>query len=115
MLALPEVPHGHLLPRVAAIVHHGGAGTTAAAFRAGIPQVVVPHMVDQPYWGRRVRSLGCGPAPIPRHRLSAAGLAEARVAVADSATRTRAQALAGRIATERGLEIAVGRLHALLG
>ena len=108
VLALPEAPHGPLFARSAAVVHHGGAGTTAAALRAGVPQVVVPHMVDQPYWGRRVRALGVGPAPIPRHRLSAEGLARAlAVAAGDSSMRERARALAAGIAAEDGCGEAV--------
>jgi vancomycin aglycone glucosyltransferase len=55
-----EVNQQSLFPRVAAVVHHGGAGTTTAAARAGSPQVVVPQIVDQPYWASRVRALGLG-------------------------------------------------------
>jgi len=57
-----EVNQQALFPRVAAVVHHGGAGTTTAAARAGTPQVVVPQIVDQPYWASRVRDLGIGVA-----------------------------------------------------
>lgn len=70
-----DVPHDWLFPRVAAVVHHGGAGTTHTAARAGVPQLVVPHVADQPYWGRRVAQLGLGPAPMPRHDLDTATLA----------------------------------------
>jgi vancomycin aglycone glucosyltransferase len=65
VLAVAEAPHGKLLPLVAAAVHHGGAGTTTAAFRAGIPQVIVPHVLDQFYWARRVELLGIGPRALP--------------------------------------------------
>jgi vancomycin aglycone glucosyltransferase len=75
------VSHASLFPRCAAIVHHGGAGTTTTAARAGVPQVVVPHVVDQYYWGRRIRLLGLGPPPIPRRRLDAIQLAETLEAV----------------------------------
>jgi vancomycin aglycone glucosyltransferase len=57
-----EANHQALFPRVAAIVHHGGAGTTAAAARAGVPQVVVAQIADQPYWASRVAALGIGVA-----------------------------------------------------
>ena len=60
--AIDDVPHDWLFPRVAAVVHHGGAGTTAAGLRAGIPTVVVPILADQFFWGARVRALGAGPA-----------------------------------------------------
>jgi UDP:flavonoid glycosyltransferase YjiC (YdhE family) len=103
VLTLAEVPHAWLFPRCAAVVHHGGAGTTAAAFRAGVPSVVVPHMADQPYWGRRVHDLGAGPRPIPRHRLTASTLGEAiHAAVTDDALRSNAARLGTAIGMEGG-------------
>ncbi|MCP3140918.1 glycosyltransferase [Pyxidicoccus xibeiensis] len=75
--ALGQVPHAWLLPRVACVVHHGGAGTTGAAFRAGVPQVVVPHTYDQFTWGELVQELGCGGAAVPIGELSAERLAGA--------------------------------------
>jgi vancomycin aglycone glucosyltransferase len=83
-LAIGDVAHASLFPRVAAVVHHGGAGTTTSAARAGVPQVVVPHLLDQFYWARRVRDLGLGPDPIPRRRLTRAGLALALRALRDN-------------------------------
>lgn len=87
-VALPEgvveigpVAHPRLFPRCAAIVHHGGAGTTTNALRAGAPQVLVPHLADQFYWGRRVRELGIGVATRRKPRLHAAELAGAIEAV----------------------------------
>src|SRR5262249_32923025 len=62
----PEVPHDWLFPRVAAVVHHGGAGTSAAVLRAGVPSVVVPFQFDQRYWGERARSLGTAGGVLPR-------------------------------------------------
>ena len=64
------VPHDWLFPRVRAIVHHGGAGTTASGFRWGRPALVIPFSGDQAFWGSRVRALGCGPKPIPRDSLT---------------------------------------------
>jgi UDP:flavonoid glycosyltransferase YjiC (YdhE family) len=108
VLVLDEAPHAWLFPRVAAVVHHGGAGPNAAAFRAGVPQVVVPHMADQPYWGRRVVALGAGPRPLPRHKLTAEGLAAAlRAATGDAAMRARAGELATAIRAEDGVAEAV--------
>ena len=72
-----ETPHAFLFPRLSAVIHHGGAGTTATAARAGVPQIVVPHVLDQYYWGNRVYRLGLGPAPIWRFRLSQARLESA--------------------------------------
>jgi sterol 3beta-glucosyltransferase len=106
-----SVPHAWLFPRVAAVVHHGGAGTTAAGIRAGIPSVVIPFH-DQPFWARRVESLGVGPAPLPRRRLSAQGLARAiDEAVTDDGMRRRAAALGARVRAEDG----VGRTVESLG
>jgi sterol 3beta-glucosyltransferase len=70
VVVIDGAPHEWLFPRCAALVHHGGGGTTAAAFRSGVPQVVVPHIADQPYWGRRVRDLGVGPAALARKHLT---------------------------------------------
>ena len=71
------VSHAQLFPRLAAIVHHGGAGTTTTAARAGVPQIVVPHVLDQFYWARRVALLGLGPPAIPRKQLSGQRLLQA--------------------------------------
>jgi UDP:flavonoid glycosyltransferase YjiC (YdhE family) len=70
------VPHGALFPRCALIVHHGGAGTTMSAARAGVPQLLVPHLLDQFYWAGQVRMLGIGPPALRRNRLRADRLAE---------------------------------------
>ena len=64
VLAVADVPHDWLFPRTAAVVHHGGAGTTAAGLRAGVPTLVCPVFSDQPYWGDRVFRLGAGPRPL---------------------------------------------------
>ncbi len=101
---LGEANHQALFPRVAAVVHHGGAGTTTAATRAGAPQVVVPQAADQPYWAGRVADLGIGAAhegPTPTYASLSAGL---RVALAPE-TGERAAALAGAIRTD-GAEVA---------
>lgn len=103
-----SVPHTWLLPRVAAAVHHGGAGTTAASLRAGVPTVIVPFHGDQFFWAQRVQELGAGPAPITRRRLTVERLAAAIVeATADPALRGRAAALGERIREEDGVGDAV--------
>lgn len=84
VLRIGSVTHAHLFPRVAAAVHHGGAGTTTTALRCGVPQVVVPHAADQFYWGRRVEALGLGPSALPRKHLTARALAEALDATLDN-------------------------------
>jgi sterol 3beta-glucosyltransferase len=104
-----RVPHDWLFPRVAAAVHHGGVGTTAAALRAGIPSIIVPYFADQFFWGRRVSELGLGPRPVPRASLSADALARAmKTALGDAAMRGRCASMALRIAGENGVETAAG-------
>jgi UDP:flavonoid glycosyltransferase YjiC (YdhE family) len=98
VLAIGSVSHAQLFPRLAAVVHHGGAGTTTNAARAGVPQIVVPHLFDQIYWGERVRALGLGPPPIRRSRLSAEKLAAAlREALENEVIQERAREMAGRL------------------
>ncbi len=110
---LTSAPHDRLLPRTHAAVHHGGAGTTAASLRAGLPTQSVPFFGDQPFWGRRVATLGAGPAPLDRRNLSAVGLAEALVAMDAPAMRASAARLAAAIETDRGVASAIELLEAL--
>ncbi|MER6384260.1 glycosyltransferase [Streptomyces sp. NPDC001250] len=106
-------PHQWLFPRMAAVVHHGGAGTVAAALRAGVPQVTTPFFFDQPFWGERLHALGVGTSPLSIRQLSAENLAEAvgRAADVDGPMRERARALQGRVAAERGAERAADVLE----
>jgi UDP:flavonoid glycosyltransferase YjiC (YdhE family) len=91
-LVVGEVPHSLLFPHVAAVVHHGGSGTTASAVRAGVPQVIVPHIMDQYYWAHSIWSRGLGPKPVPRNRLSAGRLSEAlEVCLRDEKMQRRAE------------------------
>jgi vancomycin aglycone glucosyltransferase len=108
-----SVPHGKLFPRVAAAVHHGGAGTTSAAARAGLPQVLVPHLLDQFFFAHRVQTFGLGPAPIRRSKLTVGRLAAAlQTCVANSELRARAASFAAQMAGD-GLERAVAAVEAL--
>ena len=103
-----DVPHDWLFPRVAAVVHHGGAGTSAAAFRAGVPSVFVPHLVDQYSWAETARRLGVAPRPVPRRALSAERLARAIVqATRDGRMQARAARLGAAIRAEDGVGAAV--------
>jgi UDP:flavonoid glycosyltransferase YjiC (YdhE family) len=98
VLAIGSVSHARLFPRLAAVVHHGGAGTTTTAARAGVPQIVVPHLFDQIYWGERVAALGLGPPPIRRTRLSEERLAAAlREALENEVIQERARELGVRL------------------
>jgi UDP:flavonoid glycosyltransferase YjiC (YdhE family) len=108
VLRLESAPHGWLFPRMAAVVHHGGAGTTAAGLRAGAPGILTPFSSDQPFWASRIEALGVGPRPIPIHRLTADNLAEAmRLAVSDESIRARAADLGAKIRAEDGVARAV--------
>ena len=71
------MPHSWLFDRVSMVIHHGGFGTTAATLRAGVPGIVVPHVIDQFYWGQRVKELGVGPRFISRGKLNVENLSEA--------------------------------------
>lgn len=103
-----DVPHDWLFPRVAAVVHHGGAGTTGAVLRAGVPSVVVPWWGDMPFWADRLWKLGVSPRPIRKGRLSPPRLAAAiHAAVNDPRLRDQAAALAQRIRAEDGVSRAV--------
>ena len=110
------LPHDWLFPKVDAVVHHGGAGTTGAAFQSGTPAIVVPFTMDQPFWGARVAALGVGPSPIPRRRLSRARLAEALAStLADGKMRERASILGAKVRAEDGVAEAVEHLERLNG
>jgi sterol 3beta-glucosyltransferase len=103
-----SVPFGWLFPRMLAVVHHGGAGTTAAGLRAGVPSIVVPFFGDQAYWGQRVATLGVGPKPIPRKKLTVERLASAiQEAVRNQSIRDRAADLGAVIRAEDGVAEAV--------
>lgn len=105
---LDAAPHAWLFPKMAAVVHHGGAGTTAAGLRAGVPSIIVPFFADQPFWGRQVAKLRVGPEPLPRKRLTVDGLALAiETAVSDQPMRQRAAALGSKIQAEDGVAQAV--------
>ncbi|MEU8682811.1 glycosyltransferase [Streptomyces sp. NPDC048611] len=103
VLTVGEVPHAWLFPKMAAVVHHAGAGTTAAGLRAGVPAVPVPMMLDQPFWASRLTALRVSPGRLPFRRLSAENLAEAlRKAVHDPRYRHRARQVATLLGTEDG-------------
>jgi vancomycin aglycone glucosyltransferase len=108
------VNHAALFPKVAAVVHHGGAGTTAEALRAGVPQIIVPHMFDQHYWAARVRACGLGPAPLKRY-FTADSLASAlRETIGNSSMERKAAAMAEPIRASRGTQRAVESLEELV-
>ena len=103
VFGVESIPHGWLFSRLSAAVHHGGAGVTGAALRAGLPSVVVPVFADQPFWGNRVFQLGAGPRPIPAKNLTADNLTVAIRAVAGQEMRRAAAALGEQIRKEDGV------------
>lgn len=116
VFVLDQAPHDWLFPRMSVIVHHGGAGTTAEALRAGKPNVIVPFIVDQQFWGRRVQALGAGPAPIPARKLTAKRLADAiERAATDPAMRENAERIRSSILAEHGLEQAAAFIQEYWG
>ena len=103
-----NLPHQLLFPKMAAVVHHGGSGTTATAARASVPQVIVPHVLDQYYWGERVYRKGLGPKPIRRSKLTRERLQRAlSEVVSNPAYQERAKQIAGQIQQRNSLESAV--------
>jgi UDP:flavonoid glycosyltransferase YjiC (YdhE family) len=109
---LESAPFSWLFPRMAAVVHHGGAGTTAAGLRAGVPSIMTPVFADQPFWGRRVAQLGVGPPPIPLRKLTVDLLAQAiETALSDTAMRQRAAELGAKIQAEDGIGNAISILE----
>jgi len=109
---ISSMPHSWLFPRMKAIVHHGGAGTTAAGLRAGVPSVIVPFMGDQAFWGNRIASLGVAPKAIPRNQLTAQRLALAiEQAASDADMRQKARDIGEKIQGEDGIRNAVDMVN----
>jgi sterol 3beta-glucosyltransferase len=108
VFAIESVPYDWLFPRVAAAVHHAGAGTIALALRAGVPSVTVPHFLDQFFWGQQLYRLGVAPRPIHRLKLTADALAEAiSIAIKDERLKRNAAYFAERLSSEDGVSCAV--------
>lgn len=98
------LPHDRLFPHMAAVVHHGGAGTTATAARAGIPQIIVPHYFDQYFWAAQTVRCGIGPRAMTRRRLTAAKLAKAlQEALTDPAIGRCARQMSVRLKSKKPL------------
>jgi sterol 3beta-glucosyltransferase len=107
-----HIPHDWLFPRVSMAVHHGGAGTTAAVLRAGIPSIIVPFFADQFFWGQLVQSRGLGPSPLPHKKLSADALEERiRAVMTADGMRQRCAEMARRISAEDGIATAVAAVE----
>ena len=106
-----SIPHDWLLARASGLVHHGGFGTTAAGFKAGIPALVIPHIIDQFIWGQKVAALGVGPQPIARDKLSVRNMSEAFLQMKSQDMIKKAADLGRTISTEPdGVETAVAMI-----
>ncbi len=114
VFAAAEADHGWLLPRAAVIVHHGGAGTTDAAARAGVPQVIMPLAADQPFWGERVAALGVGPPPLVLRRRTPQHVAAALQRALAPETVARAAALGAAMRGEDGIAVAMAAMDAAI-
>jgi sterol 3beta-glucosyltransferase len=102
------IPHSRLFGSVAAVIHHGGAGTTGAVLRAGVPGIVIPWALDQFYWAKLAHRLGAAPRPLPRRRLTVDRLVGAiRLVHDDRRLRARAERVGAAVASEEGTRTAV--------
>lgn len=111
-----STPHDWLLARAGGLVHHGGFGTTASGFRAGIPMLVVPHIIDQFIWGNKVAQLGVGPQPIPRPKLKAETMAAALRQMGSPEMRRQAAELGAALRAESdGVMEAVRLIEEVMG
>ncbi len=111
---LGNVPHDWLFKHVSAVVHHGGAGTSAAGINAGKPTVVVPFFGDQPFWGSMIARAGAGPAPIPYVKLTAENLAAAITEAIQPERKLRAEELGAKIREEKGADVGGKDFHDFL-
>ena len=115
IFVLDAAPHDWLFPRMSAIIHHGGAGTTAAGFHAGVPSIICPFGVDQPCWAQLSVKLGVGAKPVPRKSMTAEKLeASIREAVNDQGMQERARELGEKLRNEDGTGEAVDIIETLL-
>lgn len=112
---IDHVPHEWLFEQVAGVVHHGGAGTTHAALRAGVPQTIVAHIGDQPYWARRAAELQLGPVGQKRHRFTAASLTSWLTDIAQGGYRPRARQIGAQAGQEQGVANAVRFVESVTG
>jgi len=108
------IPNHWLYPQMAAVIHHGGAGTTAAGLRGGTPTIVTPVMGDQTFWGKRVSAVGAGPDPLPAKKITAAAIeALVRQATDGGSITDRARAVGEAIRAEDGVGAAVGAIESI--
>ncbi|MEM6462167.1 MAG: glycosyltransferase [Pseudomonadota bacterium] len=116
ILMIDEAPHDWLLPQVAAVIHHGGAGSTAAGLRAGKPTLICPFFADQPFWGKTVHHLGAGPKPIPQKKVTTEKLVGAiDQLMSDEGMRRNAERIGNSLRDEDGVKNAVAFVETVAG
>jgi sterol 3beta-glucosyltransferase len=98
-----NIPHSWLFSKVSAVCHHGGAGTSAAGFKAGIPSIIFPFALDQYAWAQKAYELGVGPKPIPIKKLNSKNFAESIRYATQEKVISNAKDLAKKIASENGV------------
>jgi UDP:flavonoid glycosyltransferase YjiC (YdhE family) len=115
VMIVREAPHPAIFPRMKAVIHHGGAGTTTAAARAGVPQLILPHILDQYYWAHRVQLLGIGPRALPIETITTERLtSRCRELLESTDYPENARTLAARMGTRDGVADAVSILEQLV-
>ncbi|NNN21733.1 MAG: glycosyltransferase family 1 protein [Acidimicrobiales bacterium] len=115
IICIGAVPYGWLFPKMAAVVHHGGAGTTSTVMRAGVPSVVIPCLLDQFFWAKRVVAMGLGPKPVQRKNLNAKHLADSiREAITTPNYLENAKRIGKQLAFEDGVGKAVVEINRYL-
>jgi UDP:flavonoid glycosyltransferase YjiC (YdhE family) len=116
LYALDYAPYSWLFPRMAAVIHHGGSGTTAAGLRAGVPGMITPFTFDQEFWGRRLAALGAGLPPAPVRKITQTRLARSMIQLtSDNDLQARAAAVGQRLQSEDGTAQAVQLIMGYLG
>ncbi|GAB3428151.1 glycosyltransferase [Massilia solisilvae] len=113
ILRIGTTPHGWLLPRMAAVVHHGGSGTTHSSTRAGVPSIVIPFAGDQAFWAERLQRLGIAPPPLDGAKLDAGALGKAIGFVERPEVQKRAAELGEQMEQEKGLAMAAREIEKL--
>jgi sterol 3beta-glucosyltransferase len=114
ILLIDDAPHEFLFPMVSAVMHHGGAGTTGSALRAGKPNIICPYFGDQPFWAHRISKLGLGPPSLNRKTLSVNDVVSAINAIDDNDLRRRAREIGAAIREENGVEASVAFIEATI-
>jgi UDP:flavonoid glycosyltransferase YjiC (YdhE family) len=109
-----DLPHASLFPQVKAVIHHGGAGTTASALAAGRPTFIVPFAYDQPFWGHRVAAAGAGPRPVYAHRLTAERIGSAIEVLSRRDVRAAAEGIGKHMQAEQAVERGASLVEQLL-